>query len=101
MGGLAPKTASPVTVTRDGLGLFSGVPAPLAGFRTYQPILSVTPPGRVQSSAAPVGGSPAIVGYGLGGGTVVDLGVPGFGAALFRDASAQRLIGQIWTVVSK
>jgi hypothetical protein len=101
LGGVASKTVAPVTVTSDGLGLFTGVAAPLAGFRTYQPVLSVVPPGRVESSAGPSGGSPAIVGYGLGDGIVVDLGVPGFGAALASDAGAQQLIGQIWKVVSK
>ena len=101
VGGLAAKTTAPVTVTSDGLGLFTGVTAPLAGFRTYQPVLSVAPPGRVESSAAPSGGNPAIVGYGLGDGLVIDLGVPGFGGALSSDAGARQLIGQIWTVVSK
>jgi hypothetical protein len=101
VGGLAAKTAAAVTVTRDGLGLFTGVSAPLAGFRAYQPVLSVAAPGHVESSAAPSGGSPAIVGYGFGSGIVVDLGVPGFGAALSSEAAAQQLIDQIWTVVSK
>ena len=57
-------------MTRDGLGLFTGVAAPLAGFRTYQPVLTVAAPGRIESSAAPSGGSPAIAGYGLGDGIV-------------------------------
>ena len=101
VGGLAAKTAAPVTVTGDGLGLFAGVSAPLAGFRTYQPVLSVAAPSRVQSSAGPSSASPAIVGYVLRGGIVIDLGVPGFGAALPSDAGAQQLIDQIWTVVGK
>ena len=100
-GALAGKTAAPVTVTTDGLGLFTTVPAPLSGFRTYQPVLSVAAPGRVQSSAAPSGAAPAIVGFSLGGGIVVDLGVPGFGAALPTDTGAQQLIDQIWAVVSR
>ena len=102
VGGLASKTAAPVTVTNDGLGLFTGVAAPLAGFRAYQPVLSVAAPGRVQSSAGPsAGAAAAIVGYVLRTGIVVDLGVPGFGAALPRDAGAQQLIDRIWTVVAK
>jgi hypothetical protein len=101
IGALAPKTPAPVSVTSDGLGLFTGVSAPLAGFRLYQPVVAVAAPGRVKSSAAPAGGSPAIVGYGLGGGIVIDLGVPGFGAALSGDADARQLIDQIWGVVSK
>ncbi len=101
VGPLAAKTAAPVTVTTDGLGLFTGVQAPLAGFRAYQPVLSVAAPGRVQSSAAPSGAAPAIVGYRLGGGIVVDLGVPGFGASLSHDAGARALIDRIWAVVSK
>ncbi len=101
LGGLAAKTVAPVAVASDGLGLFTGVTAPLAGFRTYQPVLSVAAPGHIESSAAPMGGSPAIVGYGLGAGIVVDLGVPRFGAALSGDAAARQLIDQIWTVVSK
>jgi hypothetical protein len=101
VGAPANKAPAPVAVTSDGLGLFTGVAAPLAGFRTYQPILSVAAPGLVQSSAAPSGGSPAIVGYRLGDGIVVDIGVPGLGAALSHDAGARALIDQIWTVVSK
>jgi FlgD Ig-like domain len=100
VGGLAAKTVAPVTVTSDGLGLFAGVSDPLAGFRTYQPVLSVAAPGRVQSSAGLGAGGAAIVGYRLGSGIVIDLGVPGFGAALSRDAGAQQLLGRIWTVVS-
>ena len=101
LGALAAKTAAPVTVTIDGLGLFTGVPAPLAGLRTYQPVASVAAPGKVESAAAPAGGSSAIVGYRLGSGIVVDLGVPGFGAALSHDAGARALIDRIWAVVSK
>ncbi len=101
LGGLASKTPAPVAVTSDGLGLFTGVPAVLAGFRTYQPVFSVAAPGGVESAAGPNGASPAIVGYGLGRGIVVDLGVPGFGAALAQDADARALIDQLWTVVSK
>jgi FlgD Ig-like domain len=101
VGGLAAKPAASVTVSRDGLGLFTGVSAPLAGFRTFQPVLTVAAPGRIESSAAPSGGASAIVGYGLGDGIVVDLGVPRFGAALSNDAAARQLIDQIWAVVSK
>ena len=78
-----------------------GGPGAAPGFRTYQPVLSVAAPGRVESSAAPSGAAPAIVGYSLGGGIVVDLGLPGFGAALSHDAGAQALIDRIWAVVSK
>ena len=100
-GGLASKTAAPVVVTTDTLGLFTGVAAPLGGFRSYQPVGSVAAPGRVQSSAEPGGGSPAIVGYALGNGIVIDLGVPGFGSALSRDAGARQLLDRIWAVASK
>jgi FlgD Ig-like domain/N,N-dimethylformamidase beta subunit-like, C-terminal len=108
----AAKTAAPVTVTRDGLGLFTGVSAPLSGFRAYQPIVSVLAPGRVESSAgagASVGGAAgtaggggaAVVGYRLGTGIVVDLGVPGFGAALAHDRDAAQLMNRILEVVSR
>jgi len=104
LGDLASKTVAPVKVASDGLGLFIGVTAPLAGFRTYQPVQSVAAPGRVQSSAGPAGGAgagAAVVGYVVRSGIVIDLGVPGFGAALPREAGAQLLLDQIWTVVSK
>ena len=101
VGALAVKSAAPVNVASDGLGLFEGVSAPLNGFRFYQPIAGVLAPGRVMSSAAPAaGGNPAIVGYALGNGVVIDLGVPGFGAALSRDPGAAQLIDRIWTVLS-
>jgi hypothetical protein len=95
LGPLATKGAAPVSVIRDDLGLFSGVSGLLAGFRSFQP---VTPPAGAVASVA---GPGAVVGYRLGRGIVIDLGVPGFGAALAHDAGARALIARLWTVVSR
>ena len=88
-------------MTTDGLGLFTGVPAALAGFRTYQPVLSVAPPGRVESSAAPTAAARRSSATASAAGSWSTSACPGFGAALSHDAGARALIDQIWTVVSK
>ena len=41
---------------------------------------------------------PAIIGYRLGRGLVIDIGLPGFGSSLARNFDAQQLLGQIWSV---
>ena len=93
-----PRHRSTLTIA-DGLGIFTATPAPSAGFRTYQPIIV----GRGARQGRVLGGADrdraAIVGYSLGDGIVVDVGVPGFGSALAHNVDAQELIDQLWSVV--
>jgi hypothetical protein len=62
--------------------------------------MTVTAPGQLLSAAAGGSAPPSIIGYRLGQGTVVDLGLAGFGSTLGHRPDAQKLIDRIWTVLS-
>jgi len=90
-----------ITEAKDGLGIFSHTSGALAGFRDYQPIASVAPPAQPIASAAGTSASTAaIAGYRLGGGTVVEVGLGGFGSSLAANIDSQELIGRLWAVLS-
>ncbi len=101
--------AGPVVATRgalilagtDELKLFTGTSGAFRGFSTYQPFTSVTPPLTIASAAGPTTSSSAIIGFRLGRGIVIEIGIPGFGAALARKFDAQQILSRIWTVLSR
>jgi FlgD Ig-like domain len=100
-GTLATHNKQLLLVIRDGLGIFSSTSGTFSGYSSYQP-LSVSPPAQPISSAAGVSStSPAIIGYRLGKGSVVDVGLPGFASTLARNVDAQELIRRLWTVLSR
>jgi hypothetical protein len=78
-----------LTVARDDLGLFRGAAAKLGGFTSVQPF---TAPAPVLSAAGTGPGQDAAVAYRLGRGTVIDVGLVGFGSALGRNRGAQALL---------
>lgn len=86
-----------ILVIQDGMGLFNGTSGTFGSGR-YQPI-AVSPPGKLVSSAGVSATSAAIVGYRLGRGTVVDVGLVGFGSSLAANVGAQELTRQLWTVL--
>ncbi len=87
-----------ITVITDQLGLFSGTSGALPGFRIYQP-LSVASPGKVLSSAGATSTAPTIVGFRLGRGLVIELGLPEFESQLAKNVDAQELVNQMWKVI--
>jgi hypothetical protein len=89
-----------VLVDRDALHIFSGTSQALGGYRSYQPI-SVTAPAAIASAAGVANGQSAIVGYRLGRGVVVDIGLPGFGSSLAASLDARQLVGSVWRVLSR
>jgi hypothetical protein len=89
-----------ITVIRDQLGIFSGTSGALDGFASYQPFSGVSAPGAISSSAGTTETNPAIIGYQLGRGVVVDIGLPGFGSSLSRNVDAQELVNRLWAVLS-
>ncbi|HEY2160324.1 MAG TPA: FlgD immunoglobulin-like domain containing protein [Solirubrobacteraceae bacterium] len=103
--GAAPRpvvshNADVIGVLTDGLGVFSSTSGVFTGLRSYQPFAQR--PGTSFSTEAGVSPTaPAIVGYRLGRGTVVDVGLPGFASYLARDLDARELLGQAWTVLSR
>jgi hypothetical protein len=90
-----------VLVQKDGLGLFSNSGGALRGYPAYEPITAVSPPGKISTSAGADPAAPSIVGYGLGRGLVVDVGLVGFAGSLDRNVGAQELIARLWSVLSR
>jgi hypothetical protein len=86
-------------VLTDGLGIFSTTSGVFSGFGSYQPFATSSP--ELASEAGVSSTAPAIIGYRLGRGTVVDVGVPGFASHLAHDVDAKELVNQVWTVLSR
>jgi FlgD Ig-like domain len=85
----------------DRLGIFSQTSGAFPGFDSYQPIRSVAAPGQVESRAGATTGAPSIVGYRLGRGVVVDVGLVGFGSRLAHNVDAQELVDGLWKLLSR
>jgi hypothetical protein len=97
-GALVPRTTALITMLDDGLGIFSSLPA-ISGFDSYQPI---TPPAAKRTSEAGVAlGVPAVTGFTAGRGSVVEVGLAGFGSALARNVDAQGLLTNLWHLLSR
>ncbi|MGZ4253023.1 MAG: FlgD immunoglobulin-like domain containing protein [Solirubrobacteraceae bacterium] len=90
-----------ITVIRDGLGIFSQTSGAFPGFHNYQSIRSVAAPGQVASEAGATTSAPSIVGYRLERGTVVDIGLIGFGSSLAHNVDAQELTNSLWKMLSR
>ena len=86
---------------RDGLGIFSQTSGAFPGFHNYQSIPAVASPGQVASEAGATTSAPSIVGYRLERGTVVDIGLIGFGSALAHNVDAQELTNSLWKMLSR
>ena len=88
-------------VQRDKLGLFRAGATALSGYPTYQPFGPLQPPARLLSAAGVSNRSPAVIGYGLGRGIVIDVGLPGFASSLARQVEAKELLGRAWSLLSR
>lgn len=84
---------APLTVLRDDLGIFHGT---LPGAGSFEPLSG----GGLLSAAETADGRAAIIGYQLGRGTVVDVGLVGFGSRLAHDRAAQGLMQSVWKVLA-
>jgi hypothetical protein len=100
-GAVVTHNSDLLTVISDGLGIFSSTPGVFPGYGSYQPVTSVAPPSQILSEAGTTASDPSVVGYSLGNGTVVDIGLPGFGASLARNVSAQELVRRLWAVMAR
>jgi hypothetical protein len=101
-GPVVAHSSALITVIRDGLGIFAKTSGAFPGFHSYQLIRSVAAPGAVASEAGATTNSPSIVGYRLGHGTVVDIGLIGFGASLVHNnVDAQELTNSLWQMLSR
>ena len=98
-GALVTGNQELLTVFGDKLKMFSTTSGAFSGVRTFEPI---TPPGSEAKSIAGTSGATAgIVGFGLGSGLVVKIGVPGFGSALAHNVDFQELLCRSWGLLSR
>ncbi|WP_249011317.1 FlgD immunoglobulin-like domain containing protein [Conexibacter sp. DBS9H8] len=94
-GALSATAGALITPFTDGLGIFST--AAVFPFSTYQ---ALEPPGgRVSALAGVAPSAPAVIGFHLGAGTVVEAGLPNFGLSLIRSVDSQELLARVWQVV--
>jgi hypothetical protein len=92
------KSSDLIAAGQDALGIFQGTAGAFPSFHAYQPF-TVAAPAQLLSAAGATPSAPSIVAYRLGGGTVVDIGLPGFGAGLNHNVDAQELMSRIWKVL--
>jgi hypothetical protein len=88
-----------IGVLNDGLGIFSTTSGVFSGFSSYQPFGSSRT--QLASEAGVSATAPAIIGYRLRRGTVVDVGLPGFASHLAHDVDAKEIVNQVWTVLTR
>jgi hypothetical protein len=91
-GALVNGNRAPLTVLRDELGIFM---RPLGGFSSFEPV-SVASAASVLSVAGSADGRAGVVAYASGRGTVVDIGLVGFGSSLAHNAGARALVNGVW-----
>jgi hypothetical protein len=99
LGPVVHNSHDPLVVIRDGLGIFTSTSGLLTGFSSYQPIPSVA--AAVLSEAGVSEAAPSIVGYRLGRGIVVEIGLPGFASRVSDDIDARQLMNGVWAVLSR
>jgi hypothetical protein len=95
------RTGSGISILRisDQLGIFTTTSGVFQGFNSYE---QITPTVKTLSSAGPSSApAVAIAGYKLGSGTVVEVGLVGFGSAIAHSVDAQEFINRLWSVLSR
>jgi flagellar hook assembly protein FlgD len=97
--GLRTTAGSLLLVDRNGQSLFASRSEALSGFRSFQAFGPVQAPARLLTSVGVSAGTPAVIGYALGRGAVVDVGLPGFGSALSHNVTAQGFVGRVWALL--
>jgi hypothetical protein len=97
-GALVRGNTEAIVVIRDRLGIFDGTSGTFDGFGSFEPILAVAAPATIASAAGTTAQTPSIVGYRLGSGIVVEIGLPAFTASLAHDVDTQELLRRLWTI---
>ena len=82
-----------ITVIRDDLHIFTATSGAFPGFSTFQPLHSPHPPA---SAAGTSNSLTSVIGVHFGRGTVVEIALPGFGAAAAHNVDAQEFLGTLW-----
>ncbi len=82
-----------ITVIRDDLHIFSATSGAFPGFTMFQPLHAPHPP---PSAAGTSNSLTSIIGVHVGRGTLVEIALPGFGAAVAHNVDAQEFLGTLW-----
>jgi len=91
-----------ILVGEDRLGIFSTTSGAFRGFSSFQPFTTVVSPGgQIASAAGTSRSTSSIIGFPVGRGLVVEIGLPGFGASLAANPDTQELVTQLWSVLSR
>jgi hypothetical protein len=100
LGPLVTHNTEAIVPISDGLGLFNGTSGTFYGFGSFQ-LIATVPPARTVAAAGTTAQTPSIVGYRLGSGVVVDVGLPTFTTSLAHDVDTQELLRRLWTILSQ
>ena len=100
VGALSSTGGAFILAGHDGLGLFRNTSGAFRAFRSFQAFNGVTAPATLASSAGTTSASAAIIGVRLGRGVVIEMGIPGFAAALRHSSDAQEILGRMWAVLT-
>jgi hypothetical protein len=93
--------AAPLVRERDGLKLFEGTDGLVGDFETFEVSDGLVAGARLETAAGRERGKPAFVGYRLGNGVVVRVGVPGWAAALDSGDEEAKVTKRIWALLSR
>jgi len=99
-GAVVNGNSDPILVIRDRLGIFNGTSGGFDGFGSFEPFTGVAPPSTIASAAGTTAQTPSIIGYRLGSGIVVDIGLPRFTSSLAHNVDTQELLRRLWTILS-
>ncbi len=87
-----------ITVIRDDLHIFTATSGAFPGFTSFQPLHAPRPPA---SAAGTSNATTSIIGVHVGRGTLVEVALPGFGAAVASNVDAQEFLGSLWTFLRR
>jgi hypothetical protein len=100
VGGLSASRGALILAGRDELHLFSGSSGTLR-YPQYQSFPGLSGSLQLASAAGVNPTSPAVIGYRLGRGVVIDIGLPGFGQSLVRNFDGQQLMLGVYRVLAR
>lgn len=87
-----------ITVIRDDLHIFSGTSGAFPGFTMFQPLHAPHPPASAAGTSTT---TTSVIGLRVGRGTLVEVALPGFGAAVAHNVDAQAFLGSLWGLLRR
>ncbi|MEA2480588.1 MAG: hypothetical protein QOJ07_2510 [Thermoleophilaceae bacterium] len=98
---IATGDPAPIVRSKDALKLFAGTDGLVGNFTRLERSDALVAGAKLQTAAGRDPGHPALVGYRLGKGTVVRVGVPGWAAALASGGEEATVTKRIWALLSR